>query len=362
MHRRALLGGALALSLGAGLPGRADSAAPGASLGALAREKGLFFGSAVTSDRLNEPGRYRDLLIGECDVWATEWELKWGALEHAPGRRDYSRPDLIMAAAAEHGKRMRGHTLLWHSQLPTWLGPDHATSTGWSDLVEPYLIETLRRYEGQVFQWDVVNEPFDHDSDEPLGLRRTPFFDMIGYDYLARSFEIARATAPTAKLYLNDFGLSRDVEWHERRRNGVLRLLEKLLSAGVPIDGIGIQAHQDADYPFSARKLSRFLEECAQFGLEIVLTELDVMESLPLAGTIDRRDQRVAEVTREVARVALDQPALRGIVAWGLSDRFSWLQDDPARVGNRGLPYDAEFQPKPMRDALADAFRSAPPR
>jgi endo-1,4-beta-xylanase len=119
-----------------------------------------------------------------------------------------------------------------------------------------------------------------------------------------------------------------------------------------------------------ANVLGRFLKEIADLGLFIVISELDVKEHdyvLPM----DQRDARVADETRRYLDVTLDQPAVRGLTTWGLSDRHSWLQvtkDDFARYPdawkdgsspglNRGLPFDSSMKPKPMYRAIAECAR-----
>jgi endo-1,4-beta-xylanase len=170
---------------------------------------------------------------------------------------------------------------------------------------------------------------------------------------------------------INEFGLEYDLRVEHDRRYHFLKLLERLRQAGIPLDGIGLQAHLDLSKgALSADVLGRFLKEIADLGLFIVISELDVKEHeyiLP----VEQRDNRVADETRRYLDIAFGQPAVRGLITWGLSDRHSWLQvtqEDVARYPNawkdgstpgvnRGLPFDYSLKPKPMYRAIADSVR-----
>jgi endo-1,4-beta-xylanase len=133
------------------------------------------------------------------------------------------------------------------------------------------------------------------------------------------------------------------------------------------LDGIGIQAHLDlAKGGIDQPKLSRFFADIAALGLEIVVTELDVRER-DLHAPLPLRDARVAAEVKAYLAVALDQPAVTGVVTWGLTDRDSWLQKPGMRVVsteralNRGLPYDAALGRKPMYWSIHKAFLEGRP-
>ena len=62
--------------------------------------------------------------------------------------------------------------------------------------------------------------------------------------------------------------------------------------------------------------------------------------------------------------VMLSYRQLGDILAWGMDDRYSWLEGfDPRRdrLPKRGTPYDREFRPKPLRQAIAAALAGATP-
>jgi endo-1,4-beta-xylanase len=358
--RREILGAIAALpALGIwAAPSRAQ-AAP--NLAALAREKGLFFGAAVSSDDLVASPDYEQLLIEQCEVWTPEWQFNWAELHGTPDALTFEGADELVAVAVANGKRMRGHPFLWHEQLPDWAA-ELGAPEDWVNQVEPYLAAKAAHFEGIVFQWDVVNEPVEPEDGQRGGLRNTPFYRMLGGDYIQRTLEIAHENAPSARLYLNEYGICYDEGWQQNRRDAILGLIEDLLEKGAPLHGLGIQGHLDIRHDFSERKFARFLDEVAQFGLEITVTELDVLEGDGNSNSAEQRFRRAADEVRKVMSVALDQPATKGIVTWSLSDRFSWLRYIRNIADNHGLPYDEDLRPAPMHAALAELFANAPAR
>lgn len=358
--RRAFLAGG-SLAVGAAMSKAADAEqADGPSLAALAAGSGRFFGAALSSTTLRNGGHYRDILQAECSVWVPEWELKWGALSpDLADRPDFSRFDFFVEAAAKAGKRLRGHALIWHEHTPAGLS-DLQDRTDWDRFVTPHIRTLAGRHDKAVFQWDVVNEAIEPRDGGGDGMRRTPFYQMLGPDYVAEAFRVAHQANPSASLYLNEYDLCYAEPWQERRRTALLKLLETLLHQGVPIHGLGIQGHFDTRHRFDEPVFADFIRAVEALGLEIAVTELDVREADNAGGmTLKQRRGRAADEVRRVLSVALDSPALTGVVTWGLADHQSWLRKTRPIPDNQGLPYDDRMQPTAMRTALADLFKGA---
>ena len=312
---------------------------------------------------------FRDLLLRECDYLTPEVALKWATVERSPGSFNFVSMDALANFALANNKRLSGHTLLWHKSVPPWATSLLIEKDGWS-FVQRFFEAALSRYGHAIAQWDVINEPIETGY-RMDGLRTSVFLAAFGVDYIARALWEARQLAPEAKLMINEFGLEYDLRVEHDRRYHFLKLIERLKGAGVPLDGVGMQAHLDLSKgALSADVLGRFLKEIADLGLFIVISELDVKEHdyiLP----VEQRDGRVADETKRYLDIALAQPAVRGLTTWGLSDRHSWLQvtqEDLARYPNawkdgstpgvnRGLPFDYSLKPKPMYRAIADSVR-----
>jgi endo-1,4-beta-xylanase len=353
--------------------GTEANAARNKGLEEAAERYGRFFGSAVRIDQLNAEQDLRDAVLHECNYLVPEYEMNWNAIEPAYGQLTFGRMDDLATFATRNRKRVRGHTLLWHLGVPDWAVDTLRDRQDWN-LIARYFGSVIPRYGDVIEQWEVVNEPLDpgHRMD---GLRESIFLAVFGPDYIGRALAQARIFAPRAQLLINEYGLEYDLPEERQRRYFLLKLLERLRSSGAPITGLGVQAHLDLRKGYVAQSaIARFLQEVADMGLSIFVTELDVKESDYVA-SMEERDRLVGDEVRRYLDVVLSQAAVEGVTTWGLSDRHSWLEitlEDYARFPgawsdgsgpglNRGLPLDAAMRPKPMYFAIRDAFWSIRP-
>jgi endo-1,4-beta-xylanase len=369
IDRRTLMaaGGALALGAATGV-----GAASSPSLAASARAKGIRFGSTIGIGNFADPA-YRRLNAAQCGLVVPEVEMKWEALRPDARRFDFRAADTIVDWARRHRMGVRGHTLLWHHErwMPEWTrthdyGADPRAEA--TRLIAEHVGTVARRYAPAVDSFDVVNEAIDPDTGL---LRDTVLSKSLGAEAtIDLAFRTARAAAPRAELVYNDF-----MGWRSddgRHRDAVLRLLEGMHKRGTPVTAVGIQSHLGSKYSEAPTGLGaideaawrRFLDHVTGMGLDLLVTELDVHDN-PLPGAIGPRDREVAAHTRAYLDMMLSYPRCRTVMCWGLSDRYSWLQPlrpRPDGLPKRPLPYDADFSPKPMRDAIAAAFAAAAPR
>lgn len=365
---------ALAVSGAAALCG-AGALAPdpdGESLDALAREKGLRFGTAMPARALADTG-YSGLIARECGLIVPENELKWYVLRPTADRFDFGPADRLAAFARQRGLGLRGHTLLWNRDEfgAKWL-PAHDFGSRPREAAERMLRDHIRtvagRYAGQIDSWDVVNETVDPATGE---LRATVLGKLLGPELIDICFHEARAAVPKARLVYNDY-MNFGAEEATHRR-GVLKLLEGLKARGVPIDALGIQGHIGGGVDstpvarFTAadqRDWRAFVDEVRDMGLDLLITEFDVNDRA-MPTDIAKRDAEVAALARDFLDLMLDYHELKQVLVWGLADRYSWLQGTKPRADalpKRPTPYDAELKAKPLREALAAAFRAAPER
>lgn len=363
LSRRQLLAGLAAGGLSGTRSARAQTPP---SLKEAAAAGHRFFGAAVRIDGIEHDERLRQAVLRNCSHLTPEVDLKWDAVEPVRGELRLRAADDLAAFARRHGLKLRGHTLLWHNGIPRWAVESLSASADWT-LIRRFFASLIPRFGDSIEEWEVVNEPIETGF-RMDGLRRSPFLDAFGPDYIRRALEEARQFAPNARLMLNEYGLDYDIPVERDRRYLLLRLIERLRHEGAPLNGLGIQAHLDLRKgPFDQRVFAAFLREAAGLGLQIVITELDVMEADRSLAPAER-DRRAADLVRRYLDVALADKAVAGVVAWGLGDRHSWLQPrrhspvDGSHDLNRGLPYDHDFMPKPMHRAIGDAFRTAPPR
>jgi endo-1,4-beta-xylanase len=362
---------ASAIAAGAATTPEQSDAHSDESLPQAAARTNRYFGAAVRIEQILQEDDLRGAVLRECTHLTPEVALKWDAIEPSRGSFRFGPMDGLLAFAEQQGMRLHGHTLLWHGGVPRWAEELLPEQRSWS-LVQRYLEAVLGRYRDRIRQWDVVNEPIETGY-RMDGLRNSVFLKAFGPDYIPRALWEARRLAPRAELMINEFALEYDTQVDHDRRYHFLKLIERLKQAGAPLDGIGLQSHLELGKgQLATGAFSQLLEEIANFGLFIVVTELDVKEHdyiLP----IDQRDRRVADATARYLDLVLAHRAVRGVITWGLSDRHSWLEVTPqdfarypnawkdgTRPGlNRGLPFDASMRRKPIYWAISNALRKS---
>jgi endo-1,4-beta-xylanase len=337
----------------------------------LAAEKGLLYGTTISAKQISEDSRFVDLVVQQTGLVVAENDMKWQVMNRgARGDDDYGPADTVAAFALENDLALRGHNLLWYHRTPSWFFDLTSRQE-----IESAIVERIRRlagrYRGMVHSWDVVNEPIEPKDGRPDGLRTGVFLEMFGPDYLDLAYRTARETDPAARLVVNEYDVELDTPEQEVRRTTLLNLLERMRRSGTPVDAVGVQAHLSCAGapPFSAARLRRFLADLAGLGLTIQITELDVTdEKAPADEAV--RDRLVADAYGRFLDTALDEPAVKMVVTWGLSDRHSWIVRKETHESkwrtdgtpSRPLPFDADLKPKPAFEAIAQAFAYAPQR
>jgi endo-1,4-beta-xylanase len=332
------------------------------SLRSHARKKNLLYGSAVHVDKILSDPDYARLLSEQCNILVPHTELKWRALRPSRDRFDFTQPDALLAFAQRNHIQMRGHTLCWHQSLPDWIQtPENAKDA--RTIFVDHIKTVCARYSGHMHSWDVVNEAIFPQDGRADGLRKSFWFDQVGPDYIDLAFHTARAADPHALLTYNDYGVEYDNEEDARRRGFVLELLRGMKQRGVPLDAVGIQSHIKAAQPDSIGKgLADYMESIRQMGLKIFLTELDVNEDDIASNDVAVRDAEVAKTYRHFLDLALPNPALKAVLTWEITDRFTWLNDGPTHHRKqpdrpqRCLPFDRDYKPKEAFFATRDAF------
>ncbi len=365
--------GVLAAGLAAGIagPGLSGGAAPEAALRRLAAAKGLVYGTTISAAQIKSDAAFVALVLQQAGLVVPENDMKWQDINRgAPGDDDFGPADRIVDFAVDNRLVLRGHNLLWYYRTPGWFFhlPSRAAK---EQAIVARIRELVGRYRGKVNSWDVVNEPIEPKDGRPDGLRKAVFLEALGPGYLDLAYQTAREADPKARLVVNEYNIELDAPEHDARRATLLNLLRKMQDKGTPVDAVGVESHLRAvgGPPLSVAKLRRFLADIAALGLEIQVTELDVTDEAAPADAA-RRDRLVADTYRRYLDAVLVEPAVKMIVTWGLSDRYSWIvrkETNPMRwrrdgLASRPLPFDADLRPKPAFAAFAEAFVKAPAR
>ena len=355
-----------------------------ASLQDIAKKKGFIYGAfpEATYSQLDRDTQYQSKLVAECQLLAAGnvWSELYPSLETP----NFQSIDYFSQFARDNNLIFKLDAAVWHEFLPDWLMAKFAdrqtSATEIANILRTMVQGVGKRNGEQAYAWSVVNEVINTPDGREDGFRDTKISEamkgekypswlhFLGVDFVELAFRSAAEVAPNTTLLYNDFGLEYNSSDDEQKRTAVLNMLERLLNKGTPIHALGVQAHLNASLNdrFEPDRYRRFLQNVADLGLKIQVTELDVADNwLSTDLGIEQRDRIVAEAYYEYLTVALDEPAVDTVVTWGLSDRYSWLswfapREDGTQV--RPLPLDRQLNRKLAWSAIYQAFTEAPKR
>lgn len=321
------------------------------------------------------------LIKSQFNTTTPENVLKWEVVHPQPTGYDFTQSDRYVAFGEANGMFIVGHTLVWHSQTPRWVFQDAngapMTRDALLSRMKDHIQTVVGRYKGRVKGWDVVNEALNEDGT----MRRSPWYTIIGDDFIAKAFQYAHEADPAAELYYNDYNLE-----NAAKRNGAAELVQKLKAQGIPIAAVGSQTHEKLYNTATAAKLDTTISVLGALGVKVNITELDV-DVLPAAtqnrtadvgvtaqGSVNTTVNPYAaglpdSVQRKLSQRYADLFAVflkhRGTVDrvtfWGVGDGDSWLNDWPMRGRtNYPLLFDRQDLPKPAFDAVLETARQVP--
>jgi endo-1,4-beta-xylanase len=304
-------------------------------------------GVAVQARLLNDASY--TAVVREFSSVTPENEMKWQSLEPRPNQFNFANADRIVAFAEQNGMRVRGHTLVWHSQLPAWVSqlttPDAVRSA-----MLNHIQTVVSRYRGRVFAWDVVNEAMQDNA--AAGLRTSVFQQQLGEGFIDEAFIAARAADPDAQLFYNDYG----TEGTSAKANAVFDLVQGLVQRGVPIDGVGLQMHvsNNANGP-SVQQITTNLQRLVGLGLSVNISELDITTCGN--GSVDQRLAAQAERAHGIVQACMNQAGCDFITVWGVADQYSWRRAS-CTDGGDALPllFDTSYQKKPAYTGVFEAL------
>lgn len=362
--RRGFLAGLACSTLPLGSAGVASAG----YLRARAKRAGIIIGGAATGQQLRD-AEFARIVAADLQYLTTENDLKWDYMEPARASFRLDGGRSLVNFAKANRLQVKGHPVIWHRRIPLWARD--VLRNGRLKQCEALLNERVSScfslFRGSINEWDVVNEPVDPDGSG--GLRTSLWSSRFGKDFVEISILSARAFNPKAKIIINEHTLDYDDGFTRRKRKAFLDLLNHLATKGALPDAIGIQSHLIVrGAPFNESRFRAFLNEISSFGLDILLSEIDVRdEKAPAGQTLEQRDKAIAEEAYRYLSVALTVKSVSHIVFWGLSDRYSWMNETdryiwPARQKPRPLPYDAELVRKPLWFSVAKALDEAPSR
>ncbi len=353
---RTLVGAVVAVALLAFLGACREDTPRGVPLRESAAALDRFIGFAANARLLcrNEPdcataddSTYRGLAETEFSQVTPENALKWESTEPSDDQYTFDQADAIVAFAAAHDQSVHGHTLVWHSQTPSWV--QNLAGDAMRAALQDHIASVVGRYAGNpvVTSWDVVNEAIDDGGQ----LRDTFWYQGLGEGYIADAFRYARQADPDADLCINDYG----IEGTGAKSDRLYELVRSLQQQEVPITCVGFQGHLVAGQVPTT--MAANLERFAALGLKVRITELDIRVPLP---PDENGLRRQADDYADVVGVCRAVPACQGITTWGVDDGHSWLPNDYCcGFGTEGAPllWDAQYARKPAYAAFEAALR-----
>jgi endo-1,4-beta-xylanase len=302
------------------------------TLGAQAAASGRYFGTAVAAGRLGD-STYSTILDREFNMITPENEMKWDTTEPSRGSFNFGPADTIVNHAMAHGQKMRGHTTVWHNQLPSWVS-SISDPTTLKSVMDNHITTEISHFKGKIYAWDVVNEAF---ADGSTQHRSSVFQNVLGNGFIEEAFRTARAADPGAKLCYNDYNIE---DWNAAKTQGVYAMVKDFKARGVPIDCVGFQSHFGSGGPPSTFQTT--LSNFAALGVDVQITELDIAQAPTTAYA------NTVKACMNVSRCA-------GITVWGIRDSDSW------RSGDNPLLFDSSGNKKPAYNAVLTALGGATP-
>lgn len=321
----------------------------------------FLFGAAVQySHIIDNPEGSRlgeqALLKKHFNAVVAEGDMKWKVIHPEKEVYDWEKADALVDFAEKNNMAVTGHCLIWHTALPDWVwkkaGGGNVTPEELKQNMKTHITTVMQRYKGRIKGWDVVNEAFNSDGT----YRDTPFYQILGKEYIIWAFQCAKEADPDCELYYNDFEL-----YHTPKRQAVLRLIGELRDNGVELDAVGLQAHMWRTTP-ALDVYENLIRTFRDAGVKVMITEWDMSfvnkdndlypNGLPKDVEAEW-DQRVFKFFKLFLKY---KDAITRVTTWGISDSHSWRNDG---CTDYPLLFDRQQEPKGavelmMKAAIAD--------
>jgi endo-1,4-beta-xylanase len=348
-------GGSGGMAVGSGGHTGTGGACAATTLKAAATCSGRLFGAALAASHLTEAGYAT--AAREHNFVTPENEMKWDQIEPTRGTFTFGPADQIVTFAMQNGLKVKGHTLVWHKQLPAYVTSLTAAADVRSAMLE-HISGVVSHFKGKVVAWDVVNEAWlttgATGNGDPM-IRPSVFSTALGASFIDEAFMAARQADPTALLIYNEFadeGLS-------DKATAVYNMVKDMKTRGIPIDGVGMQMHIGINTAPTAAEVAQNMQRFADLGVQVFISEMDVNGCAGYS-----LDQERAQY-HDIVAACVAQPACAAVTVWGITDKFSWLNisvnsSSPAgcATGQSPLPllWDDNYGKKSAYTGVMDAL------
>ena len=300
--------------------------------------------------------------------------MKPEGMQPQEGKFKWRKAERFVKYGEDHGLTVIGHVLVWHSQTPDWFFKDAegnaATREVLIERMKTHIHTVVGHFKGRIKGWDVVNEAILDDG----AYRQSPWYKIIGPEYIELAFQYAHEADPDAELYYNDYSMA-----NPAKRKTVCEIVRKLKEKGLRIDGVGMQSHNGLGWP-NLKDYEASIDAFAACGVNVMITELD-LNVLPNPSSFGG-----AEVSQDFAYEERMNPYKNGlpkdveqridkrwlelfdvykrhahqisrVCLWGISDAQSWMNDWPIK-GRTAYPllFDRQYQPKSVVQDIIRLF------
>lgn len=298
--------------------------------------------------------------------------MKCEVIHPAEGVYDFTLGDQLVDKALANGQHVIGHCLIWHAQCAPWFFVDENGKRISAEVLKKrmrdHIFTILGHYKGRVEGWDVVNEAFNDDGT----IRQSPFYEILGEDFIPLAFQYAHEADPNIELYYNEYSMNKP-----EKIQGVINFFRPLIAKGLPIHGIGMQAHLTLDTKDDyINEYERSIQLIASLGLKTQFTELDLsvlpnpfnMEGANINANFQYskeldpyQDGLPAEMQEKADQFWLDfftmlmrnKEHILRLNFWCFNDENSWRNDWPVRGRTEyATLFDRKSQAKPTVEKL----------
>lgn len=315
--------GALAIAEGALGRGFAQGGI-GGSLKAAGAGCGINVGACVNRSKLQSLPGFQQFFIANFNLLTPEGEMKFGPIHPQPTQYNFTDADWLVGFCQSNRIGVHGHNLCANSGNPDWLKSTLTPGNAEQILVQ-HIQTVAGRYAGKIDSWDVVNEPIGVWFNRPDGLYDGPWTQALGPRYLDIAFHATADTDPAAQRVLNVHHVEHADKDSDRARAATLNLVEAMLKRGVPIQAVGIESHIAAGKPWDPRVTGTFINNMRQLGVQILITELDVLDS-QVQGDIATRDKAVADFYANYLTTVIPAGHVQKVIFWSPTDKNNWME------------------------------------
>lgn len=305
-------------------------------------------GTAVSANPLFTDARYQNIAMSQFDLITLESSLKAQFVHPAPNKYSFTDADNIIDMAEANSLAVHGHTLVFSKSNPSWM--TDAPEADLEKIMAEHVASVVGHFKGRIASWDVVNEPLSEKDDDyvngNLGLRQNFWIKAMGESYIDKAFVASKSTDPTAKLYINDYG----IEHNGKRWDALVALLQRLKARGVPVDGVGFESHvYKTTDKIDLEVLRSHIKDLSAMGLSVRISEIDVTGTDP---------QFQSDQYSSVLSICVSEPNCTSFTTWGISDLFgsTTVSDRYPLLLGTSLLWDKDMKPKPVYSALQDVL------